>query len=222
MQDLDYSWTQLGLFGRNANQQQGGAISTISQYGKTYRRGIAAASNRSGFPGSPSKKSAEAKFQCHKRESGQEAGIRLERAGSHRLARTSVPRGISPRCSPKEENRIFLVADFGGQVGQKYFLSAVQSWNFETKGRLEREGKNCQGDVGWRCHIPLGILETGGRRVLESRGIAPSLLSKMGTGGNNVPIVLSRINCPQRHNRQVAVNGQKGCWWACRGGDRNL
>ena len=91
---------------------------------------------------------------------------------------------------PQRRKRIFLVADFRSQcAGEILFKPESVSRDFE-KGKST--GQRFAGDIKDSIRTP--IWDIGDRRrVLESIDISPTLLSKMGTGGNNVPIVRTTI-----------------------------
>jgi DNA (cytosine-5)-methyltransferase 1 len=102
---------------------------------------------------------------------------------------------------PQRRKRIFLVADFGGCcAGEILFKPESVPRDIETCGG-EREGVTRGVAVGVR----MPIWDIGDRRrVLESVDVAPTLLSKMGTGGNNVPIIPTAIGF--KANSSIADN----------------
>ncbi|MDF2873349.1 MAG: hhaIM 2 [Sporomusa sp.] len=87
---------------------------------------------------------------------------------------------------PQRRKRIFLVADFGGRRAGEILFKPESLPRYIAESKGTRQGATPNAEKGIR--IP--IWDIGGRRrVLESINISPTLLSKMGTGGNNVPIV---------------------------------
>jgi DNA (cytosine-5)-methyltransferase 1 len=87
---------------------------------------------------------------------------------------------------PQRRKRIFLVADFGGQcAGEILFESEGLRRDTAESGEAREEVAT---DAERGTDTP--IWDIGDRRrIIESENVAPTLLSKMGTGGNNVPIV---------------------------------
>lgn len=109
---------------------------------------------------------------------------------------------------PQRRKRIYLVADFGGNTAPKIlFEREGLSGNFtESREAWQRTA----GD------IKTGIHKTGTddvecydisdrRRVADKSEVSPTLTTKMGTGGNNVPIVLE--NHPQDSRVTIAEDG---------------
>jgi len=116
---------------------------------------------------------------------------------------------------PQRRRRIFLVADFGGQCASEIlFIEPCLRGDSQESGK---EGQGVARDAETVVDVP--IWDIGDRRrVLESVNVAPALLSKMGTGGNNVPIIPRTTNkicgclsCgahPGGFNGQEAYNDQ--------------
>ena len=104
---------------------------------------------------------------------------------------------------PQRRRRIALVADFGGGCAQEILFERQGLRRDSEESRTERKGpsEDAQGCVGvydrdGECYgFPLGF--RGDRRKVadESVDVSPTLLSKMGTGGNNVPVVVSGVDC---------------------------
>ena len=87
---------------------------------------------------------------------------------------------------PQRRKRISLVTDFGGQcAGEILFIEEGLRGDIAESGEAREETA-----ATIRDGTTTPIWDIGDRRrVLESINVAPSLLSKMGTGGNNVPII---------------------------------
>ena len=116
---------------------------------------------------------------------------------------------------PQRRKRIYLVADFtGGSAGKILFESeGVSGYSAESFRAWQRTAQNletgigetsclCLNDQGGRrdvtstlrgeAHHPPLVFENHSQdtRYTELKGIAPSVLSTYGTGGNNQPFVL--------------------------------
>lgn len=99
---------------------------------------------------------------------------------------------------PQRRKRIYLVADFGGSTAPKIlfereglsrdFKESREAWQ-GTAGDL-KTGTHKAGTEDVECY---DISDR--RRVADRSKVSPTLTSKMGTGGNNVPVVLE--NHPQ-------------------------
>lgn len=109
---------------------------------------------------------------------------------------------------PQRRKRIYLVADFGGDTAPEIlFVREGLSGNFaESREAWQRTA----GDIKTGTH------KTGAddvecydisdrRRVADRSEVSPTLTTKMGTGGNNVPIVLE--NHPQDSRVTIAEDG---------------
>lgn len=105
---------------------------------------------------------------------------------------------------PQRRKRIYLVADFGGSTAPKIlfereglsrdFKESREAW--QGTSRDTAQGTNRAGETNVHCY------DIGDRRTVanENIGIAPTLLSKMGTGGNNVPVVIETHGQDARWN----------------------
>ena len=99
---------------------------------------------------------------------------------------------------PQRRKRIYLVADFGGDTAPEIlFVREGLSGNFaESREAWQRTA----GDIKTGTH-KTGAADvecydiSDRRRVADRSEVSPTLTTKMGTGGNNVPIVLE--NHPQ-------------------------
>ena len=108
---------------------------------------------------------------------------------------------------PKEES-IYLVADFGGNTAPKIlfereglsgnFTESREAWQ-RTAGDI-KTGTHKAGTDDVECY---DISDR--RRVADKSEVSPTLTTKMGTGGNNVPIVLE--NHPQDCRVTIAEDG---------------
>ena len=110
---------------------------------------------------------------------------------------------------PQRRKRIYLVADFGGNTAPKIlfereglsrnFKASREAWQ-GTAGDTT-QGTGGTGETNVHCY------DISDRRRIanESIDVAPTLISKMGTGGNNVPVVLE--NHPQDSRVTIAEDG---------------
>lgn len=94
---------------------------------------------------------------------------------------------------PQRRKRIYLVADFGGDTAPKIlfereglsrdFAEIREAWQ-RAAGDI-KEGTHKAGTENVECY---DISDR--RRVADKSEVSPTLTTKMGTGGNNVPIVI--------------------------------
>lgn len=116
---------------------------------------------------------------------------------------------------PQRRNRIFLVADFGGNTAPKVL--------FERQG-LRRDFKESreawQGTAGnsERSAHPAGrnpvVLENHPQdsRVTFAKGnIVPTLTGQMGTGGNNVPMIMDEVMALHLTQDPTVMDGKTPC-----------
>lgn len=109
---------------------------------------------------------------------------------------------------PQRRKRIYLVADFGGNTAPKIlfereglsgnFTKSREAWQ-RTAGDI-KTGTHKTGTDDVECY---DISDR--RRVADKSEVSPTLTTKMGTGGNNVPIVLE--NHPQDSRVTIAEDG---------------
>lgn len=109
---------------------------------------------------------------------------------------------------PQRRKRIYLVADFGGSTAPKIlfereglsrdFKESREAWQ-GTAGDI-KEGTHKAGTEDVECY---DISDR--RRVADRSIVSPTLTSKMGTGGNNVPVVLE--NHPQDSRVTISEDG---------------
>lgn len=109
---------------------------------------------------------------------------------------------------PQRRKRIYLVADFGGNTAPKIlfereglsgnFTESREAWQ-RTAGDI-KTGTHKAGTDDVECY---DISDK--RRVADKSEVSPTLTTKMGTGGNNVPIVLE--NHPQDCRVTIAEDG---------------
>lgn len=109
---------------------------------------------------------------------------------------------------PQRRKRIYLVADFGGNTAPKIlfereglsgnFTESREAWQ-RTAGDI-KTGTHKTGTDDDECY---DISDR--RRVADKSEVSPTLTTKMGTGGNNVPIVLE--NHPQDSRVTIAEDG---------------
>ena len=109
---------------------------------------------------------------------------------------------------PQRRKRIYLVADFGGDTAPEIlFVREGLSGNFaESREAWQRTA----GDIKTGTH-KTGAADvecydiSDRRRVADRSEVSPTLTTKMGTGGNNVPIVLE--NHPLDSRVTIAEDG---------------
>mgnify|MGYP000779434267 CR=1 FL=1 len=109
---------------------------------------------------------------------------------------------------PQRRKRIFLVTDFDGTSAGKilfeseglsgYSAESLRAWQ-RTAGDI-KTGTHKAGTDDVECY---DISDR--RRVADKSEVSPTLTTKMGTGGNNVPIVLE--NHPQDSRVTIAEDG---------------
>lgn len=109
---------------------------------------------------------------------------------------------------PQRRKRIYLVADFGGNTAPKIlfereglsgnFTESREAWQ-RTAGDI-KTGTHKAGTDDVECY---DISDR--RRVADKSEVSPTLTTKMGIGGNNVPIVLE--NHPQDCRVTIAEDG---------------
>lgn len=109
---------------------------------------------------------------------------------------------------PQRRKRIYLVADFGGDTAPEIlfvreglsgnFAESREAWQ-RTAGDI-KTGTHKAGTDDVECY---DISDR--RRVADKSEVSPTLTTKMGTGGNNVPIVLE--NHPQDSRVTIAEDG---------------
>ena len=107
----------------------------------------------------------------------------------------------------QRRKRIFLVCDFRGQrAGEILFECESVSGDFAESGEARQE---VAGSAGNGIETTIRIFDIGDRRRVadESVGVTPTLTMKMGTGGNNVPVILKRDTIAF-NGRQDPVYGQ--------------
>ena len=114
---------------------------------------------------------------------------------------------------PQRRKRIYLVADFGGNTAPKIlfereglsgnFTESREAWQ-RTAGDI-KTGTHKAGTDDVECY---DISDR--RRVADKSEVSPTLTTKMGTGGNNVPIVLE--NHPQDCRVTIAEDGNVVEW----------
>ena len=99
---------------------------------------------------------------------------------------------------PQRRKRIYLVADFGGtSAGKILFESEGMSGYSQESQRAWQEAARCSAE-GTRETIDYIAIEnhpTDGRVKINEDNIVETLASRMGTGGNNVPLLMEQIRC---------------------------
>ena len=103
---------------------------------------------------------------------------------------------------PQRRRRIFLVADFGGQCAGEIL--------FESEGLRRNIAENREAGEEIAATTRDGVEAAGGNSIIEpqlydmthaeevmrpvKKGLAPTLNARMGTGGNQVPIVMREVS----------------------------
>lgn len=98
--------------------------------------------------------------------------------------------------SPQRRKRIYLIADFRGQrAAEILFKRQGLRRDFKTcerKGQADSTGTG----TGTAEHdkIPLDANPTDSRFQVSRGGIVPTLTCRMGTGGNQVPLIAANTS----------------------------
>lgn len=106
---------------------------------------------------------------------------------------------------PQRRKRIYLVADFGGDTAPEIlFVREGLSGNFaESREAWQRTAGDIKTDTHKTGAADVECYDISDRRRVADRSeVSPTLTTKMGTGGNNVPIVLE--NHPQDSRVTIA------------------
>lgn len=114
---------------------------------------------------------------------------------------------------PQRRKRICLVADFGGEHAET-FLALKGGMSRDTaEGKRERQdtAPDTQGSAGEPVAIENRANDS--RCKICADGKVQSLTSRMGTGGNNVPMVMYGIS-PYDSNAMKSSNPDSGCYIA--------
>jgi site-specific DNA-cytosine methylase len=127
---------------------------------------------------------------------------------------------------PQRRKRIFLVADFGGKSAGEILFERKSS--ARDSAESEREGQEAAGNVGKGVDSASETLITcynvaqpanNFEPYVKGGGVSPTLISRMGTGGNQVPIVhsvsdsasgIGYQNCAVLRMRSGCAGGGKG------------
>ena len=116
---------------------------------------------------------------------------------------------------PQRRRRIALVADFGGGCAQEILFERKSLRRHSEESRTERKGAatDAQGSIGVydrtresnsgdsavdRPYNRVALCyDIGDRRRIPNEfvDVSPTLLNKMGTGGNNVPVIVEGVDC---------------------------
>lgn len=104
---------------------------------------------------------------------------------------------------PQRRKRIYLVADFGGNTAPKIlfereglsgnFTESREAWQ-RTAGDI-KTGTHKAGTDDVECY---DISDR--RRVADKSEVSPTLTTKMGTGGNNVPMIMNEVRAVDQRN----------------------
>lgn len=100
---------------------------------------------------------------------------------------------------PQRRKRIALVADFNGWSAGKVLFESEGLPRYSPKGfRARKETSGCSSDSSGEtgCHVAIENHPSDSRVKLSEDGKVQTLTSRMGTGGNNVPLLLKiRSGC---------------------------
>lgn len=93
---------------------------------------------------------------------------------------------------PQRRKRIYLVADFGGDTAPEILFEQDSLRGNTEESRKEGKGiANNARDGSKETNREIRCFDIGDlRRVADQSDMSPTLTQKMGTGGNNVPIIL--------------------------------
>lgn len=94
---------------------------------------------------------------------------------------------------PQRRKRIFLIADFTGKRAGEILFEQNSMRGDITESRKAWQEVAATAREGVEGASAISIFDIGDRRRVadENVGICPTLTTKMGTGGNNVPITIS-------------------------------
>lgn len=134
---------------------------------------------------------------------------------------------------PQRRKRIYLVADFAGGCAREILFERKSLFRDTAQGREAWE--ETPGSASDRTDTSGRVIcyDIGDRRrvATPNENISPTLISKMGTGGNNVPIIIKNIPkaygiCSMESNAMKSGNPDSGFYEAetsrtidCRGGN---
>lgn len=97
---------------------------------------------------------------------------------------------------PQRRKRIFLVCDFGGRCAEQVLFEcqSMSGNTAESKGKTQRVTgriKTSSGDTG-KSGLRLYENHPNDSRVTRSFSVCPTINSRYGTGGGNIPFVLNK------------------------------
>lgn len=117
---------------------------------------------------------------------------------------------------PQRRNRIFLVADFGGNTAPKVlferqglhrdFKESREAWQ-GTAGNPERSAH----PASTRSPIVLENHPQDSRVTYAKDNVVPTLTGQMGTGGNNVPMIMDEAMAVHLTQDPTVMNGKTPC-----------
>nr|DAN92305.1 MAG TPA: Cytosine specific methyltransferase [Caudoviricetes sp.] len=109
---------------------------------------------------------------------------------------------------PQRRKRIYLVADFGGNTAPEILFKQDSLRGDSKEGKEKRQDFTKSFRKGIDCPNREDVVcyDIGDRRVVAHQSItSPTLIRKMGTGGNNVPIILE--NHPNDSRVDICEDG---------------
>lgn len=109
---------------------------------------------------------------------------------------------------PQRRKRIYLVADFGGNTAPEILFKQDSLRGDSKEGKEKRQDFTKSFRKGIDCPNREDVVcyDIGDRRVVAHQSItSPTLTRKMGTGGNNVPIILE--NHPNDSRVDICEDG---------------
>lgn len=117
---------------------------------------------------------------------------------------------------PQRRKRIFLIADFGGNAAPKIlferqglhrdFKESREAWQ-GTAGNPERSAH----PASTRSPIVLENHPQDSRVTFAKDNIVPTLTGQMGTGGNNVPMIMDEAMAVHLTQDPTVMNGKTPC-----------
>lgn len=138
---------------------------------------------------------------------------------------------------PQRRNRIFLVADFNGQCAGKvlfeseglsrYSRQGFKAWQktASSAGKSSEDTSSLDG-IDLLKKLPLLLFENYGsdNRLKGPIRICPTICARLGTGGNNQPLVMKNIYgiCSESSNSMKSSNSYSGIYPAAMSRTLNL
>lgn len=112
---------------------------------------------------------------------------------------------------PQRRRRVYLVADFGGQSAPEILFERESLPGYSAEGYRARQGTAASAGAGVENAIP--VLDMANPSNECNINIVPTLCSRMGTGGNQVPITCYGISAYES-NAMKSDNPHSGIYEA--------